>query len=177
MKTFIRTCAFVVSLTFPVTSVDAANGKGREPHARAFELPGHEPIGKPSDGSLFDRTVEITIKETTSGYMLFEPDAIHIESGSIVRFVISNLGALDHEFFLGSFSEVAEHKQWMRDHPDMRHDDPNAVTVQSGQSAELIWEFTDILNLEFVCLLPGHREAGMWGVIMVHDHLAPKSEG
>ncbi|KHA54191.1 copper tolerance protein [Sulfitobacter geojensis] len=109
--------------------------------------------------------------------MLFEPDAIHIESGSIVRFVISNLGALDHEFFLGSFSEVAEHKQWMRDHPDMRHDDPNAVTVQSGQSAELIWEFTDILNLEFVCLLPGHREAGMWGVIMVHDHLAPKSEG
>ena len=47
MKTFIRTCAFVASLTFPVTLVDAANGKGQEPHARAFELPGHEPIGKP----------------------------------------------------------------------------------------------------------------------------------
>jgi len=41
----------------------------------------------------------------------------------------------------------------------------------------LIWEFSDMTNLEFVCLIPGHREAGMWGVIIVHDHLAPKSKG
>lgn len=173
MKRFIRTCAFFVSLAFPAISVDVASGKGQEPHKRAFEMPGHDPIGKPGDRSFVTRTIE-----TASGYMFFDPDALHIESGSIVRFVISNLGALDHEFFLGSFSEVAEHQNWMRDHPDMQHDDPNAITVQSGQSAELIREFTDILNLEFVCLLPGHREAGMWGVIMVHDdHLAPKSEG
>jgi len=26
-------------------------------------------------------------------------------------------------------------------------------------------------------LIPGHWEAGMWGVIIVHDHLAPKSKG
>ena len=60
----------------------------------------------------------------------------------------------------------------MRNHPDMRHDDPNAVLIPSGESGELVWEFSEMTNLEFVCLIPGHREAGMWGVIIVHDHLS-----
>lgn len=169
--------ALGLSLISMGTLAQAGSGKGQEPQSKAYELPGHEPIGKPGDVASITRTIEILIKETASGYMLFEPDAIHIEKGSVVRFAISNLGALDHEFFLGSFDEIAEHKQWMREHPDMQHDDPNAVSISSGQSGELVWQFSAMTNLEFVCLLPGHREAGMWGVIMVHDHLAPKSKG
>ena len=58
----------------------------------------------------------------------------------------------------------------------MEHDDSNAITILSGKTVELIWEFSEKTNLEFACLLPGHREAGMWGVIMVHDHIAPNSK-
>lgn len=177
MMNFLRTCTIALALIFPSLSADASSGTGQQPHARAFEAPGHDRIGKPGDGSSFDRTIEISIRETESGYMLFEPDAVRIESGSVVRFLIGNTGALDHEFFLGSFDEVAEHQQWMREHPDMQHDSANSVSIPSGQNAELIWEFSDITNLEFVCLIPGHREAGMWGVIIVHDHLAPKPKG
>ena len=169
--------ALWLSLISIGTLTHAGSGEGQEPHSKAYELPGHDPIGKPGDKASITRTVEILIKETASGYMLFEPDAIHIEKGSVVRFAIKNLGALDHEFFLGSFDEIAEHKEWMREHPDMQHDDPNAVSISSGQSGELVWKFSAMTNLEFVCLLPGHREAGMWGVIIVHDHLAPKSKG
>ena len=177
MTKFLRTCTIALALMFPALSVEASSGKGQQPHARAFEVPGHDPIGEPGDGSSIDRTIEISVRETESGYMLFEPDAIKIERGSVVRFSISNTGALDHEFFLGSFDEVAKHQQWMREHPDMPHDSANAVTIPSGQNAELIWEFSDVTSLEFACLIPGHREAGMWGVIIVHDHLAPKSKG
>ncbi len=177
MMNFLKTCIIALAFVVPALSVEASSGKGEQPHARAFKVHGHDPIGKPGDGSSFDRTIEISIRETESGYMLFEPDAIQIEKGSVVRFLIGNAGALDHEFFLGSFDEIAKHQQWMREHPDMQHDRANSVLIPSGQNAELIWEFSDMTNLEFVCLIPGHREAGMWGVIIVHDHLAPKSKG
>ena len=114
MTKFLRTCTIALALMFPALSVEASSGKGQQPHARAFEVPGHDPIGEPGDGSSIDRTIEISIRETESGYMLFEPDAIQIESGSVVQFSIRNTGALDHEFFLGSFDEVAKHQQWMR---------------------------------------------------------------
>ena len=99
MKNFLRTCTIALALVLPAFSVGASGGKGQQPHARAFEVPGHDPIGKPGDGSSIDRTIELSIRETESGYMLFEPDALHIESGSVVRFLISNLGGLDHESF------------------------------------------------------------------------------
>jgi uncharacterized cupredoxin-like copper-binding protein len=158
----------------PATASQADPQRAHQPHDRAYEMPDHQRIGMPGESTRVTETIEVTITETDSGYMLFEPDAIHIENGSVVRFVINNSGALDHEFFLGSFDEISKHQQWMRKYPEMEHADENAVAIPSGAKRGLVWEFSSIANLEFVCLVPGHREAGMFGVIMVHDHLAPK---
>jgi len=168
----------VLTLTLAVCCTSIASGVlantriGDEPHAQGYDHPEHISIGKPAADSAITHTIEINIEETKSGYMLFEPDAIHIKEGSVVRFVINNFGDLDHEFFLGSFDEIAKHKQWMQKHPDMKHEGSNAVFLSRGSSETLDWEFSNKTNLEFVCLIPGHREAGMFGVIMVHDHLA-----
>lgn len=93
---------------------------------RAFKVPGHDPIGKSGVGSSFDWTIEISIRETESGYMLFKLDAIQIEKGSVVPLSLGNTGALDHEFFLGSFDEIAKHQRWMHEHPKMQHDQAKA---------------------------------------------------
>lgn len=170
MNYAVSLCILCLSVALPVQAKTTQHGA---PHDRAYETPGHEAIGRPSNGASVTRTIELTLKETSSGYMLFEPDAIHIENGTVVRFKINNAGGLDHEFFLGSFAEIAEHQKWMRKYPDMKHEDANAIAISSGEQAELVWEFSSMTNLEFVCLIPGHREAGMWGVIMVHNHLAP----
>jgi uncharacterized cupredoxin-like copper-binding protein len=177
MKALIVSCVFSLTVAIITVPADASTGQGPQPHARAYELPGHDPIGKPGEDALVTRTIEVNIAETSSGYMLFEPDAINIEHGSVVRFIVRNDSTEEHEFFLGSFDEVGKHQQWMRKHPEMEHADPNAIAIPSGETSELIWEFSDIGNLEFVCLVPGHREAGMWGVIMVHDHLMRRSKG
>lgn len=174
MKSFVVICFLSLCIAWPATALQADIKQIGQPNDLQFDMLDHQPIGRPAEGSLFTETIELTIEETASGYMLFKPDAIHIEKGSVVRFVINNQGALSHEFFLGSFDEVSKHERWMRNNPEMEHDGANAVAVSSGTQAELLWEFSSIANLEFVCLLPGHREAGMWGVIMVHDHLAPK---
>lgn len=176
MKLLTLICISFVSVALPTWAGNAEAAPKGQPHERPYETPGHEPMGKPNDGVPVDRTIKVNIKETQSGYMLFEPDAIQIASGSVVRFIIINSGALDHEFMLGSFDEIAKHQQWMRKFPDMQHDYPNSVSIRSGEVEELVWQFSDATNMEFACLIPGHREAGMWGVIMVHDHLAPTRE-
>lgn len=174
MKPFLVACTLSLTLALPIWATHANTSQSEEPDAGGAEVSGDGLIGKLGDKSLVSRTIEVNIKETEAGYMLFEPSAISIQHGAVVRFIIKNNGALDHEFFLGSFAEVGEHQQWMHKHPDIEHDDSNAVKIPSGETAELVWEFSEETNLEFVCLIPGHREARMWGVIMVHDHLAPK---
>jgi uncharacterized cupredoxin-like copper-binding protein len=49
----------------------------------------------------------------------------------------------------------------------MEHDDPNARRVMPKKKGEIIWRFTKAGTFEYGCLIPGHREAGMTGTIVV----------
>ena len=51
--------------------------------------------------------------------------------------------------------------------PPMEHDDPNAVSVEPGKTAEFAWTFAKSGSFDFACLVPGHLEAGMKGKINV----------
>lgn len=55
----------------------------------------------------------------------------------------------------------------MLEMPDMKHSDPSMITVESGQSGELIWQFGKTTEVDFACLTPGHSAAGMLGKIHV----------
>jgi uncharacterized cupredoxin-like copper-binding protein len=55
----------------------------------------------------------------------------------------------------------------MKKYPDMEHDDPNGIRLEPGKSGELVWRFTKKGEFEYGCLIPGHREAGMTGLIIV----------
>jgi uncharacterized cupredoxin-like copper-binding protein len=55
----------------------------------------------------------------------------------------------------------------MQKHPEMEHDDPNAVSVEPGKTGQLIWQFTRAGTVDFACLVPGHFEAGMTGQVAV----------
>ncbi|AXI47919.1 copper oxidase [Sulfitobacter sp. SK012] len=173
MKSFLVAFALCLAAALPAWASNADTEQSNQHHhEQVYDLPLNDLFRKPDDGDLVTRTIKLNIIETETGYMLFEPDAIPINHGSVVRFLIKNGGELDHEFFLGSFDQVAEHHQWMLKNPDMEHDDPNGISLPSGETVEVVWKFPEMVNLEFGCLIPGHLEAGMWGVIMVHDHLA-----
>jgi uncharacterized cupredoxin-like copper-binding protein len=49
----------------------------------------------------------------------------------------------------------------------MEHDDPNGKSLASNKAAGIVWRFTKAGEFEFACLIPGHREAGMHGTIVV----------
>jgi uncharacterized cupredoxin-like copper-binding protein len=90
-----------------------------------------------------------------------------VKRGEQIRFVLTNSGVLDHEFILASTEENLKHAEEMKKNPDMEHDDPNGKRVAPNKKSEIVWRFTKAGTFEYGCLIPGHREAGMTGIIVV----------
>jgi uncharacterized cupredoxin-like copper-binding protein len=122
--------------------------------------------GEPGDPKRLHRVVEITMSEGP-GNMTYSPSRIEVRKGEQVRFVLRNTGDLSHEFLLDSFENNAKHKIAMEKNPEMEHDDPNGKRVEPKASSEILWRFTKAGTFEFACLIPGHYESGMKGVVVV----------
>ncbi|RTM09245.1 MAG: copper resistance protein [Hyphomicrobiales bacterium] len=134
---------------------DAGHGDGVE---RAF--------GEPGDPKKPARIVQIVMRETSDN-MEFVPKRIEIRNGEQVKFILRNNGELDHEFVLGTLAENLKHAEQMQKNPDMEHDDPNAKRLPSKKTSEIVWKFDKAGEFDFSCLIPGHRDAGMSGTIVV----------
>jgi uncharacterized cupredoxin-like copper-binding protein len=126
----------------------------------------HFAAGAPGNPKLPARTVTVVMSEG-DGTMRFIPDRIDVKKGEQVRFVLENKGALAHEFRLSTVKDNDEHAAMMREMPDMKHHEANAVTLDPGKDGEMLWRFTRTGTFEFACLIPGHREAGMHGTVAV----------
>jgi uncharacterized cupredoxin-like copper-binding protein len=160
MNTKILYTSFLIALSGPAF----AGGSHADGHG---EMMKEMMIGMPGDASMVTRTIEVTMKETDDGDMIFEPSNLNINQGEVIRFTIKNAGELEHEFVLDTIKENATHKELMAKFPDMEHDDPNAVRLAAGEEGEIIWSFNNAGSLEFACLIPGHYEAGMHGGVVV----------
>ena len=132
--------------------------------------PGHShetfTAGEPGNPKRPSRVVQISMKEA-DGKMLFIPDRVEVKKGEQIRFVLRNNGELAHEFMLASREDNDKHAELMKKYPEMEHDDPNGKTLQTKKSTDLVWKFTKTGEFEFACLIPGHREAGMHGKVIV----------
>lgn len=139
-------------------TASAFAGAGHSDDQRAYGEP-----GVPSEPA---RTVRVEMKETADG-MAFNPKRILVRKGEQIRFQISNTGEFDHEMVVGTVEENLEHAAEMEKNPDMEHDDPNAIRLTPNAKGEILWMFTQAGEFDFSCLLPGHRESGMFGTIIV----------
>lgn len=122
--------------------------------------------GEPGDPKKSARVVQVVMREA-DGKMLFVPDRLEVKRGEQVKFVLRNNGELEHEFVLATTAENLKHAEDMKKNPDMEHDDPNAKRVNPKKSGEFVWKFTKTGEFEYGCLIPGHREAGMVGTVVV----------
>lgn len=129
---------------------------------------GHEHFsaGEPGDPKQPSRTVKVTMAEHGKK-MLYEPAIIEVKLGEQIRFVITNDGVWDHEFMLATKKDNQKHAELMKKFPDMEHADPNAIRLSPFNNGEILWKFTKRGEFEYACLIPGHREAGMSGMIVV----------
>lgn len=120
--------------------------------------------GTPGNSTQASRTIEVIMDDD----MRFSPSAIRVGKGETVRFFLKNQGKIRHEMVIGTQDEFDVHGAMMRQMPDMSHIEPNVISLSPGQSGDLVWQFTQSGTVEFACLQPGHREAGMAGKVAVN---------
>jgi len=149
--------AALAAAVFASGAIGVAHGHGDE-HETAY--------GKPGDPKKPARIVQVVMRES-DGKMLFLPDRIKVRKGEQIRFQLRNNGEIDHEFVVATVEENLKHMKEMEKNPDMEHDDPNARRVKPKKTAEIVWQFTKAGTFDFSCLIPGHRQAGMVGTIVV----------
>jgi uncharacterized cupredoxin-like copper-binding protein len=122
--------------------------------------------GEPGNAKKPARVVQVTMSEA-DGKMLFTPAKVEVKKGEQVKFILRNNGELEHEFILATTADNLKHAEAMKKNPDMEHDDPNGKRLAPKKTNEMVWKFTKKGEFEYSCLIPGHREAGMTGTVVV----------
>ena len=160
----------LIAIVFPMSAVwaeaehhdhgmhEAKEGAGHHKKNADHEH-GNEMSAAGQPGSL--EKVSRTIKITTLDTMRYDKKNIQAKPGETIRFVVTNTGKIKHEFAIGTREEQLEHAAMMASMPDMKHEEGNVVSLEPGETRELIWQFGKAGTVEIACHLPGHYEAGM----------------
>jgi uncharacterized cupredoxin-like copper-binding protein len=152
--------AALLALPFAVSIVHAHGDASPSATSAVAEQTAWGVAGRAGDVS---RTLTVEMDDR----MRFVPDEISVAEGETVRLVVRNRGRLLHELVLGTHDELVKHAALMAKFPSMAHDEPYMIHVGPGKSAEIVWHFNRAGSFEFACLIPGHYEAGMRGILTV----------
>jgi uncharacterized cupredoxin-like copper-binding protein len=106
--------------------------------------------------------IEVTLTDSFA----IELASTTVPAGVPVTFVVTNAGAIVHEFYLGDEHGQAEHEQEMLA-GGMGHDEPNGIAVEPGETRELTFTFEDPGQTLAGCHEAGHYAAGMKAAITV----------
>ena len=115
-------------------------------------------VGEPGKG-IPDRSISVSMRDSMR--FVFEPDRGELKHGETIEFNVRNYGQIQHEFSIGNAEDQVKHAIIMKNMPDMKHNDPNTVSLLPGKSATLSWKFMGKDIVVFACNIPGHFEAGM----------------
>ena len=109
-----------------------------------------------------ERDVSRTVKVVANDSMKFIHPPLEVKDNETVKFVITNTGAVVHEFSIATKDEHTEHGKVMMQNPNMHHGPGgSSVTINPGETEELIWRFEEADQVEVACNIPGHYGAGM----------------
>lgn len=123
-------------------------------------------VGEPGKG-IPDRSISVSMRDTMR--FVFDPDLDEIKHGETIEFRVRNDGQIQHEFSIGNAEDQVKHAIMMQKMPDMKHIDPNTVSLAPGESAKLSWKFMGQDTVVFACNIPGHFEAGMKQVLAIGE--------
>jgi uncharacterized cupredoxin-like copper-binding protein len=156
-------CALVIPMAIAVRAAWAHDENPRDQSTAHPVAPHDASFGRPGVTKDVTRAVFIHMSDA----MRFTPDSLAFKQGETVRLRIINDGKLPHEFVFGTQREIDEHAQMMLRMPTMMHTDASSVRVAPGMSADIVWKFSQPGKFLYACLVPGHKEAGMHGIVMV----------
>jgi uncharacterized cupredoxin-like copper-binding protein len=119
--------------------------------------------GAPTPTANLSTRIDVTLTDQ----MRIEPDPMTVPAGVPITFVVTNTGAIDHEFTLGDEEKQNDHEREMLEPGAMAHDHSYSILVNPGQTEELEFTFESAGTFFAGCHVPGHYPAGMKATIIV----------
>ena len=136
-------------------------------------------IGSKGNLNEVSRTIKVKMYDN-----YYEPSSFSIEAGETIKFEVENLGILVHEFNIANKMMHMKHqpemlkmveneillatsidkekmKKMAKVDKSMGHSHNNSVLLEPKQKGEIFWKFTEAVNIEIACNVPGHYQAGM----------------
>jgi uncharacterized cupredoxin-like copper-binding protein len=128
-----------------------------------------------ADGDLSRANVQTVVLEmgTNSDGMYFKPSHLKFKTGQAYKIVLKNVDKVKHEVEAHEFAEkVFTRKVEIEDSKGglVAEIKGNISEVEIGPEQEVQWFIVPVQtgkDLEMVCALPGHKEAGMHGLITI----------
>jgi uncharacterized cupredoxin-like copper-binding protein len=164
MNTTPTLCGLAIAVTL---ATGHASAHGDDDHAKkpTYNAATAEQtsFGREGDPKRAHRIVRLAMSDA----MRFTPAAVTVKHGETVKFIVHNGGRTLHEMVLGTPAELRAHAELMRRFPDMEHADAHMAHVKPGADGVIVWQFTQVGEFQFACLIPGHFEAGMVGRVTV----------
>ena len=97
------------------------------------------------------------VRIVASADLRFYPDTVAVKQGETIRFEVTSMGPITHEFMVGPAADVAA------DTPRT----PEVADITMMQTKSLTYTFTGSGPFAYACHAPGHYEAGMRGTIVI----------
>ena len=136
-------------------------------------------IGVKGNEENVDRVIKVLMYDN-----YYQPDNFKIKKNETIKFIVENKGQLVHEFNIATKEMHLKHQPEMmmmmeneillvdkidkkkmmemsKKNPAMAHSHSNSVLLSPGEKAELIWKFTNTVDIEAACNVPGHYDVGM----------------
>jgi len=104
----------------------------------------------------------------------FEPSSVEVTAGQQVTVTMQNMGTVEHDFVIQEIpveQSAAESESATPGHTmDEMEVEPAVHTgAMAGMSASVSFVPTKPGTYEFFCAIPGHKEAGMVGTLIVRE--------
>jgi uncharacterized cupredoxin-like copper-binding protein len=113
------------------------------------------------------RTIEISALDQ----LAFDPAQVSVEEGETVRFVVTNVGEIQHEFVLGPERVQMAHEESSEmgeEHGGMEVEGQlAALDLTPGETQEVEVTFKEAGEVLYGCHEPGHYQGGMVGTVTV----------
>ena len=136
-------------------------------------------IGVKGKAENVDRVIKVTMYDN-----YYQPNNYKNKKNETIKFEVENKGELVHEFNIATKEMHLKHQPEMmmmveneillvdkvdkkkmmemsKKNPAMAHSHSNSVLLSPGEKAELIWKFTNTVDIEAACNVPGHYDVGM----------------
>lgn len=88
-------------------------------------------------------------------------EELRAPAGSVFAIEFRNRGVIEHDFTIDTFAGDASDFALTHEDYDVR------VLLDRGESATLLLRVPEAGTIEFYCTIPGHREVGMEGTLVI----------